>query len=466
MNYYSTRDRERAHGCSLREAAMMGLAPDGGLFVPERIPQADMALAERLAGESYAALAGYLAGLFFGGDFDSQAVQRELDGLYDFPVPLRVVGRGCYTLELFHGPTCAFKDFGAGFMGRMTGLLGAADEKLVILTATSGDTGSAVAHGFHNVPGVEVVVLYPEGKISRLQECQMTALGGNIHPLRVAGTFDDCQRLVKELFADAPFRKRRRVTSANSINLLRWIPQAFYYFYGYCQWRQATGGDRPVVVVPSGNYGNLAAGMLARRMGLPLGGFVAASNVNDVVPEFIRTGVYRPRPSVRTPANAMDVGAPSNFERMLWLCDGDPEMLRAELEGSAATMPLIRRTIDELYERHGYFSDPHSAVGYAASAAVDKPGFTSPRRIRQVRRGHRIGDRIAGAASGAARTADAAAAILRTAGGRSCRPRRVRGERLNVRILRPIGRKFFFVVFSVVFLVAFVYICCGKANKS
>ena len=203
MNYYSTKDRERAHGCSLREAAMMGLAPDGGLFVPERIPQADMALAERLAGESYAALAGYLAGLFFGGDFDSQAVQRELDGLYDFPVPLRVVGRGRYTLELFHGPTCAFKDFGAGFMGRMTGLLGAADEKLVILTATSGDTGSAVAHGFHNVPGVEVVVLYPEGKISRLQECQMTALGGNIHPLRVAGTFDDCQRLVKELFADA-----------------------------------------------------------------------------------------------------------------------------------------------------------------------------------------------------------------------------------------------------------------------
>ena len=387
MNYYSTRDRERAHGCSLREAAMMGLAP-------ERIPQADMALAERLAGESYAALAGYLAGLFFGGDFDSQAVQRELDGLYDFPVPLRVVGRGRYTLELFHGPTCAFKDFGAGFMGRMTGLLGAADEKLVILTATSGDTGSAVAHGFHNVPGVEVVVLYPEGKISRLQECQMTALGGNIHPLRVAGTFDD-----------APFRKRRRVTSANSINLLRWIPQAFYYFYGYCQWRQATGGDRPVVVVPSGNYGNLAAGMLARRMGLPLGGFVAASNVNDVVPEFIRTGVYRPRPSVRTPANAMDVGAPSNFERMLWLCDGDPEMLRA--------------------------------------------------------------DRIAGAASGAARTADAAAAMLRTAGGRSCRPRRVRGERLNVKILRLIGRRILsFVAFSVVFFVAFVYICCEKANKS
>ena len=374
MKYYSTRDKAHARPCSLREAVEAGLAPDGGLFVPERIPQADMAVAERLAGESYAALAGYLAALFFGEDIDAGILQREIGRIYDFQVPLRPVGSR-YTLELFHGPTFAFKDFGAGFMGRMVGLLGGADEKLVILTATSGDTGSAVAHGFYDVPGVEVVLLYPEGKISRLQECQMTALGGNIHPLRVAGTFDDCQRLVKELFADAPFRKRRRVTSANSINLLRWIPQAFYYFYGYCQWRQATGGDRPVVVVPSGNYGNLAAGMLARRMGLPLGGFVAASNVNDVVPEFIRTGVYRPRPSVRTPANAMDVGAPSNFERMLWLCDGDPEMLRAELEGFRCDDASIRRTIDELYERHGYFSDPHSAVGYAASAAVDKPGF-------------------------------------------------------------------------------------------
>ena len=374
MKYYSTRDKALARPCSLREAVEAGLAPDGGLFVPERIPQADMAVAERLAGESYAALAGYLAGLFFGEDIDRGILQREIDRIYDFQVPLRPVGSR-YTLELFHGPTFAFKDFGAGFMGRMVGLLGGADEKLVILTATSGDTGSAVAHGFYNVPGVEVVLLYPEGKISRLQECQMTALGGNIHPLRVGGTFDDCQRLVKELFADSSFRAAHRVSSANSINLLRWIPQAFYYFYGYCQWRQATGGDRPVVVVPSGNYGNLAAGMLARRMGLPLGGFVAASNVNDVVPEFIRTGVYRPRPSVRTPANAMDVGAPSNFERMLWLCDGDPEMLRAELEGFRCDDASIRRTIDELYERHGYFSDPHSAVGYAASAAVDKPGF-------------------------------------------------------------------------------------------
>lgn len=374
MNYYSTRDRERARGYSLREAAMMGLAPDGGLFVPERIPQADMAQVERLADESYAALAGYLAGLFFGEEFDAEALQRSLSDLYDFPVPLRMVGRGRYTLELFHGPTCAFKDFGAGFMGRTLGLL-AGGERLTILTATSGDTGSAVAHGFYGVPGIDVVVLYPDHRISRLQERQMTTLGGNIHALRVAGSFDDCQRLVREAFSDEAFRRRCSVTSANSINLLRWIPQAFYYFWGYCAWRRATGGDRPTVVVPSGNYGNLAAGMLAQRMGLPVKRFVAASNVNDVVPEFLRTGVFRPRPSVATPASAMDVGNPSNFERMVWLCGGEESALQRELDGFRCDDALIRRTIDTLYERCGYRSDPHSAVGYAASMSIDAPGF-------------------------------------------------------------------------------------------
>ncbi len=375
MNWYSTRDQKHDDGLPLREAVMRGLAPDGGLFVPERIPQVDLGEARRRAEQSYASLAGYLAGLFFDGDFDPQLLAREMEALYDFEVPLRRVGRGRYTLELFHGPTCAFKDFGAGFMGRMAGVLGREQERLVILTATSGDTGSAVAHGFYNVPGIDVVILYPEGKISRLQECQMTALGGNIHPLRVAGTFDDCQRLVKELFADEAFRARRQVTSANSINLLRWIPQAFYYFYGYFLWQRETGGERPTIVVPSGNYGNLAAGMLARRMGLPVEGFVAASNLNDVVPEFLRTGIYRPRPSVQTLATAMDVGAPSNFERMLWLCGGDPDALRDELIGYRCDNAGIRRTIDALYERCGYLSDPHSAVGYAASVAVDKPGF-------------------------------------------------------------------------------------------
>lgn len=373
MKYYSTRDLVRAHGYTLREAAMMGLAPDGGLFVPERIPQVDMAQVERLGAESYAALAGYLAGLFFGEELDMQELQPSLDSLYDFPVPLRMVGRGRYTLELFHGPTCAFKDFGAGFMGRTLGHL-SGGERLTILTATSGDTGSAVAHGFYGVPGIDVVILYPDHRISRLQELQMTTLGGNIHAVRVAGSFDDCQRLVKEAFSDGAFRRRCAVTSANSINLLRWIPQAFYYFWGWCAWRRATGGDLPEIIVPSGNYGNLAAGMLAQRMGLPVRRFVAASNANDVVPEFLRTGTYRPRPSVRTLASAMDVGAPSNFERMAWLSGGEAA-LRGELEGFHCDDARIRRTIDDLYERYGYRSDPHSAVGYAAAAERNVPGF-------------------------------------------------------------------------------------------
>ena len=375
MKFYSTRDTKRACGCSLREAAMMGLAPDGGLFVPERIPQADMAEVERLAGESYAAMAGYLAGLFFGDDFDPQLLRRELESLYDFPVPLRAVGCGRYTLELFHGPTGAFKDFGAGFMGRMTGLLGAADEKLVILTATSGDTGSAVAHGFSGVPGVRVVILYPEGKVSPLQEAQMTTLGGNIYPLRVDGTFDDCQRLVKEMFCDETLRRSVRITSANSINLLRWLPQSFYYFYGWVAWHRLTGRTQPDIVVPSGNYGNLAAGMLAQRMGLPVGRFVAASNANDVVPEFLRTGQYRPRASVRTVANAMDVGAPSNFERMEWLYGGDREAMRRDVDGYSCDDASILSLIAEQKLRYGYLSDPHSAVGYGAAKTLDVDGF-------------------------------------------------------------------------------------------
>ena len=387
MKYYSTRDHARARGYSLREAAMLGLAPDGGLFVPERIPEVDLSHVERLCGESYAALAGYLAELFFGDDLDPQELRCALEGLYDFAVPLRMVGRGRYTLELFHGPTCAFKDFGAGFMGRTLGLL-SRGERLTILTATSGDTGSAVAHGFYGVPGIEVVVLYPDHRISRLQERQMTTLGGNIHALRVAGSFDDCQRLVKDAFSDEAFRNRCAVTSANSINLLRWIPQAFYYFWGWGAWRRATGGERPEIVVPSGNYGNLAAGMLAQRMGLPVSRIVAASNANDVVPEFLQTGIYRPRPSVATPASAMDVGAPSNFERMLWLCGGDPDALRGELDGFRCDDALIRRTIDLLYERCGYLSDPHSAVGYAASVDRSAGGFylstAHPAKFREV----------------------------------------------------------------------------------
>lgn len=365
MKYYSTKDKACARAFSLREAVQAGLAPDGGLFVPERIPQADMAVAERLAGESYAALAGYLAELFFGDDIDPGLLRREMERIYDFPLPLRRVGSR-YTLELFHGPTFAFKDYGAGFMGRMIGLMGGAGEKLVILTATSGDTGSAVAHGFYGVPGVEVVLLYPEGKISRLQECQMTTLGGNIHPLRVAGTFDDCQRLVKAAFMDRELGERLSLTSANSINVARFLPQAFYYFNAYARLREA-GLSGPIVVsVPSGNFGNLTAGLFAKRMGLPVKRFIAANNRNDIFYHYLQTGSYEPRPSVATIANAMDVGDPSNFARILDLYGRSLEAIRADISAARYDDGQICRAIAETLERTGYLLDPHGACGYLA----------------------------------------------------------------------------------------------------
>ena len=383
-------------------------------------PQADMAVAERLAGESYAALAGYLAALFFGEDIDAGILQREIGRIYDFQVPLRPVGSR-YTLELFHGPTFAFKDFGAGFMGRMVGLLGGADEKLVILTATSGDTGSAVAHGFYNVPGVEVVLLYPEGKISRLQECQMTALGGNIHPLRVGGTFDDCQRLVKELFADSSFRAAHRVSSANSINLLRWIPQAFYYFYGYFRWRQASGGENPVVVVPSGNYGNLSPhGAASRR---------------------IRRGVERQRRGARIPADgrlpSAAVGADAGQ------CDGrrSAEQLRADDVAvrrrcgrparRIAGVP-VRRRHDPPYDRRAV---PELRLSIRSAQRRGLCGFRGLRQAGvlpfdgpsgQVRRGHFARDRGEGAAAPAPCGAGEASTGFGADGGGSWDAGRVR----------------------------------------
>jgi threonine synthase len=344
--------------------------------MPEVIPTVDMNKVTERARESFADMAEYLAGLFFGDELPAGELQKVAREAFDFPVPLKHIGDNLYTLELFHGPTAAFKDFGAGFMGRMLGRLRDADKKLTILTATSGDTGSAVAHGFYGIPGIEVVVLYPDGKVSDLQESQMTTLGGNIHALRVAGTFDDCQRMVKEVFADRDFRSRHNVTSANSINLLRWIPQSFYYFWGWTQWCALAGADEaPEVVVPSGNYGNLSAGMLARRMGLPIKRFVAASNANDVIPEWLRTGTYRPRPSLQTIANAMDVGAPSNYERMMTLTGGDIEAVRREIVGWASSDDDIRTAIRELYDRYGYISDPHSAAGYLAARHYDSRGF-------------------------------------------------------------------------------------------
>lgn len=378
MNFYSTRDTKREHPYGLKDAAFMGLAPDGGLFIPERIPQADMAKVEFLARKSYADMATYLAGLFFGDDFDEAEIGEMVHKAYDFDCPLVRVGEGDYALELFHGPTFAFKDFGARFMGGMLGLLSRNNpesETLTVLTATSGDTGSAVAAGFHNVPGVRVVVLYPDGKVSNLQESQMTTLGGNIHPLKVKGNFDDCQALVKGVFNDSFFRASHYVTSANSINLLRWIPQSFYYFYGWCQWKEATGKDKPDIVVPSGNYGNITAGMLAHMMGMPVNRFIAAANANDEVPQYLKTGVYEPRPSVRTVANAMDVGAPSNYERMMYLYGNDYDRLTSEVSGYSYGDREIMDAMKELYITNGYVSDPHSAVAFLASKEARMDGF-------------------------------------------------------------------------------------------
>ena len=373
MKYYSTRDIDRKRPFSLKDAAFAGLAPDGGLFIPESIPQVDMAKVEALASQSYADMAVYLAQTVFS-EIPPEDMERLVRDAYDFPLVLNSISEGRYNLELFHGPTYAFKDFGARFMGRMLGYLGDG-EPITILAATSGDTGSAVAHGFYGVDNVRVVILYPDGKVSPLQEAQMTTLGGNITPLKVAGNFDDCQRLVKTMFQDEDLRSKVRITSANSINLLRWIPQSFYYFYAYCQWKAQTGMADPVVVVPSGNYGNLAAGMFAKRMGLPIKGFVAASNANDVVPEYLLTGDYNPRASVRTVANAMDVGAPSNFERMLWLCNDSYEQMCEEIKGYSCSDEQILAAIKEIYDETGYVSDPHSAVGYLATKCYDKPGF-------------------------------------------------------------------------------------------
>lgn len=381
MEYISTRDR--ANRYSLREAAYTGLAPCGGLYMPVEIPQIDLREAMAAAERGYADLALLLARPYFGAEVGEATLERVVRTAYDFaPVMHHFEGSRAAALELFHGPTFAFKDYGARFMGGMLGALNAgSDRELVILTATSGDTGSAVAGGFYGVEGVKVILLFPRGRISPLQESQMTTLGGNIHPFSVEGSFDDCQRMVKEIFADHAYCAERNITSANSINILRWIPQSFYYYYGYYLWlKNLSEVDRgvcsaPDIVVPSGNYGNLSAGMLARRMGLPIGLFVAASNANDVIPSLLGGGDYSPRESVRTLANAMDVGTPSNYERMMSLVGGDLVRLRSEIEGFSVGDDRIRETIREVYNRYGYRIDPHSAIGYLASTELDINGF-------------------------------------------------------------------------------------------
>lgn len=346
----------------LRTALFEGLAPDGGLYMPAHLDPLAPELLEGLRGATFSDVAEVLAGHLFG-DHSTDSLAHRLTGALDFPVPLIELADGVRVLELFHGPTLAFKDVGARFMACLIDeYLEPGTEKLTVLVATSGDTGSAVAHAFLGVEGVRTVVLFPERGVSPRQQRQLTTLRGNVKAVAVDGTFDDCQSMVKAAFANESLRASVRLTSANSINVGRLIPQMFYYAHAWAQ--LPPGAGPPLFSIPSGNFGNLAAGLMARRIGVPAAGFVTATNVNDVVPEYLETGVLRLRPSRPTISNAMDVGTPSNFERIRALYGDDLGRLRSDVEGSAHTDAETRRCIADVVDRTGYVLDPHSAVGY------------------------------------------------------------------------------------------------------
>ena len=369
----------------LRTALTRGLAPDGGLYLPERMDPIDASVLAELRGQSFSVVSRAVARHLLGSIIPPDDLDRIVDAALNFEVPLVTLNDNgsanddestsndestgedgsmddVYLLELFHGPTLAFKDVGARFMAQLMGYFGCEGEApLTILAATSGDTGSAVAQAFFDIAGVRTVILFPKGKVTPLQERQFTTLGGNVHVLEVDGTFDDCQRLVKAAFSDLLLSDAIRLSSANSINIGRLLPQMFYYVHAAAQLPQ---GSAPLFSVPSGNFGNLTAALMAKKLGVVSRGFVAATNVNDVVPEYLQTGVVLPRPSVPTISNAMDVGDPSNLARILALYDGDVDRLRKDLVGSVHDDDETRECITRVYRRTGYVLDPHSAVGY------------------------------------------------------------------------------------------------------
>ena len=317
---------------SLKEVLFKGLAPDGSLFMPEYIPQLDQSFIDDFHNMELPEIAFHVLKPYVSEDVSDDVLQGIVQETFSFEIPLNKVEEGVYALELYHGPTQAFKDVGARFLSRLLGYFNRGESrKLMVLTATSGDTGGAVAHGFHRVPGIEVVVLYPQGKVSPYQECQITGPGDNVHAYAVDGSFDDCQRLVKEAFKDEALRERIYMTSANSINMGRLLPQMVYYFQAVAQLRRTGFMELPVITVPSGNFGNITAAMLASKMGLPVGRFIAATNANDVVPRFLDTGEYDPQATIVTLANAMDVGDPSNFSRMYDLYNNHFESLKNNL---------------------------------------------------------------------------------------------------------------------------------------
>ena len=352
------------------DALFAGTAPDGGLYMPERLDPLPAGTVARLRGADIVEIGTTIGVHILRDEITRQALEPLIREALDFPVPVVKVTDRISVLELFHGPTMAFKDVGARVQARLLHHF-TDGTPLTILVATSGDTGSAVAQAFHRVPDSRVVVLYPEGQVSDVQEAQMASLGDNITALAVRGTFDDCQRLVKQAFADDDLRSHVWLTPANSINLGRLLPQVFYYFL----LAGVDGGQGPVVSVPSGNFGNLTAGLIAKRIGLPIAQFVAATNVNDAVPEYLESGVYEPRPSIATVANAMDVGAPSNFERVQSLYNSDLMALRQDIVGFAYEDTQVIAEIGHVYREHGYVLDPHSAIAWLAlqDRLVDQP---------------------------------------------------------------------------------------------
>ena len=366
MLYYST--NKKAKEASLKEAVVKGLASDKGLFMPSVIRQLPKAFFHNISEMSFQEISFIIAGAFFGEDVEADALKTLVYDALNFDAPVVPVTDRIYSLELFHGPTPAFKDVGARFMARLLGYFIGKErrEQVNVLVATSGDTGSAVANGFLGVQGIHVYVLYPKGKVSTIQEKQFTTLGRNITALEINGTFDDCQALVKSAFMDADLNAAMNLTSANSINVARFLPQSFYYFYAYAQMLRQGKGDNLVFCVPSGNFGNLTAGLFAKRMGLPVKRFIAANNRNDVFLQYLQTGQYEPRPSVATIANAMDVGAPSNFARILDLYGDSHEAICAEISGASYSDQQIRQTISSVYQTSDYLLDPHGACGYQA----------------------------------------------------------------------------------------------------
>ena len=363
---------------TLHEAVVKGLAGDRGLYMPETIKTLPQSFFDNIDKLSFQEIAFTVAQAFFGEDVNEEDLRKIVYDTLSFDCPVARVTENIYSLELFHGPTLAFKDVGARFMARLLQyfIRQEGNEEVNVLVATSGDTGSAVANGFLGVGGIHVYVLYPKGKVSKIQECQFTTLGKNITAVEVDGVFDDCQALVKNAFMDEELNNHMKLTSANSINVARFLPQAFYYFNAYARMKALGKADEMVVCVPSGNFGNITAALFGHRMGLPIKRFIAANNANDIFYNYLQTGKYEPKASRQTIANAMDVGDPSNFARIYDLYKGDHSAVTSLISGATYSDDMIRETMRQCYADNGYILDPHGACGYRALSEQLKAGET------------------------------------------------------------------------------------------